>query len=148
MTQLEEHFIGWNNYIQSSKGIITLSWTYKIYNLLNISYCHYRTSNLLTFRLVLLLFPTYQWLRPGQPNNINTIIKKSLMHINLFFSLEQLCSNILYTCMFPEIVSRSLNISWSGRVPMVFLKVVWARSLVLWCAFSTFAIEMVALLTR
>lgn len=52
------------------------------------------------------------------------------------------------SCMVPERVSRSLKISWRGRVPIVLRKVVWARSLVEWWAFSTFAMDIVALWTR
>ena len=54
----------------------------------------------------------------------------------------------LYTCMDPEMLSRSLRISWSILVPKMFLSVVWARRRVEWCAFSTFATETVAFDTR
>ena len=58
------------------------------------------------------------------------------------------CIHHLYTCMDPEMLSRSLRISWSILVPKMFLSVVWARRRVEWCAFSTFATETVAFDTR
>ena len=52
------------------------------------------------------------------------------------------------TCILLDILSLSPRISCRVLVPRMFLRVVWASSLVEWWAFSTLATEMVALDTR
>ena len=54
----------------------------------------------------------------------------------------------ILTCILLDILSLSPRISCKVLVPRMFLRVVWARSLVEWWAFSTLATEMVALDTR
>ncbi len=52
------------------------------------------------------------------------------------------------TCIEPEMLSLSLRISCRFFVPRMFLRVVCARSLVEWWAFSTLATDTVAFDTR
>ena len=54
----------------------------------------------------------------------------------------------ILTCILLDILSLSPRISCRVLVPRMFLRVVWASSLVEWCESSTLATEMVALDTR
>lgn len=58
-----------------------------------------------------------------------------------FIDIWSIVSISKRTCIVPEIVCRSLNISCKWRVPIVLRNVVWASRRVEWCAFSTFASE-------
>ena len=84
------------------------------------------------------------------PAKVATTLQSTLLGSKkeLTFLFYLFCLNVFLTCMLLEMESLSLSISCKCFVPRMFLRVVWASSLVEWWAFSTFATEIVAFDTR